>query len=160
MRIALWMIVLAGAGVWGIAAAGTDVVAAAKEEPAAQPAAKLAKRGRAAVVASAARTKIAPDEREYTFDVWDTDNVASVSGFVTTKGLPEMSGGDLGDVRWRVAGSAISGYLMKNGSNVAKFEGVLATDGAVGTIRTAGGHHGTWVWDGPLPEVERREREK
>ena len=154
MRIRLCTIVAILALAFSAALATDSQVQPAAAEEAVVSEVKMAKRGRAAVMASPGRVKAAADEREYAFDVWDAENVASVSGFVTTKGLPEMNGGDIGDVRWRIAGSKISGYLVKNGSNVAAFSGTISRDGAIGTVKTSRGDSGTWVWDGPLPEVE------
>lgn len=110
--------------------------------------------GRAAILASAARATGAAEEFEYHLEAWSSDNLGVRSGVVTVRGFQQLMTGDLGDVRWSISGEQIHGFLVKNGANVASFEGSITEGQAQGSIKSWSGESGEWIWIGPLADAD------
>lgn len=82
-------------------------------------------------------------EREFDVRVRQTDGQV-VDAPVQIKGAEGFTGGDLGDVDWRISGSSVTGTLTKQGQQIATFEGTADANGMSGTFRTRNGQTGAW----------------
>jgi hypothetical protein len=87
-------------------------------------------------------------EREFDLQVRRDDGQV-INAPVQIKGAEGFTGGDLGDVEWKVAGSTVTGTLTKNGQQIMTFEGTAGATEMAGTFRTRGGQTGSWT--APLP---------